>query len=229
MNALGSVRSSRGAATGRLILLEASVLPPVARSRVKRLVDVVLASAALILLLPIFLLVGIAISVSCGWPVLFSQTRVGLVGRPFRMWKFRSMVRNADAMRGELEALNEAPFPAFKLRNDPRVTRLGRVLRRSSIDELPQIWNVLRGDMSLVGPRPPLPGEVATYDAVARRRLRARPGITGLWQIQARHRDESSWDRWLALDLEYINNWDLWLDVRLILRTLAEVLHMAGT
>ncbi|MDE3101411.1 MAG: sugar transferase [Chloroflexota bacterium] len=203
-------------------------IPAVARSRVKRLVDVGLALFALVVLLPALALVTLAICVTSGWPPLYSQTRLGLGGRPFRMWKFRTMVRDADALWPQVAALNEAPFPAFKVRRDPRVTAVGRVLRRSSLDELPQIVNVIAGEMSLVGPRPPLPREVQAYDVVALRRLRARPGITGLWQVEERGRAGTSWESWISLDLQYIDRWDHALDATLIARTLWEVVRMSG-
>jgi lipopolysaccharide/colanic/teichoic acid biosynthesis glycosyltransferase len=150
--------------------------------------------------------------------VLFRQTRIGLHGRPFQMLKFRSMVPDAEARLSELAGANEVNGHAFKVTYDPRITRVGRRLRRSSIDELPQLWNVLRGEMSLVGPRPPLPGEVSGYDLWHRRRLSMKPGITGLWQVRARH--EPEFDRWVQDDLEYIDRWSLWLDVQILMRTI---------
>jgi lipopolysaccharide/colanic/teichoic acid biosynthesis glycosyltransferase len=154
--------------------------------------------------------------------VVFRQTRVGLHGRPFRMVKFRTMVPDAELRRAELILLNEISGPAFKLHQDPRITRVGRILRRASLDELPQFWNVLRGQMSIVGPRPPLPDEVAGYDLWHRRRLSMKPGITGLWQVSARLEEE--FDRWVELDLRYIDRWSLWLDVKIMLRTVPAML-----
>ena len=147
-------------------------------------------------------------------------------GRRFRLIKFRTMVRDADSRLAELEHENEIQGRAFKLTNDPRVNRVGRFLRRSSLDELPQVWNVLRGHMSLVGPRPPLPSEVERYDAWHRRRLSMKPGITGLWQIAGRR--EPEFDKWVEMDLEYIDHWSPWLDVKIILRTVPALLRAQG-
>jgi len=190
--------------------------------------DVVLASLGLLGLAPLFILVSAAIIVDSGWPPLYRQERVGLFGRGFRMWKFRTMRRGAHELRSTLFSQNEAPFPVFKLHDDPRVTRVGRLLRRSSLDELPQLWNVVRGDMSLVGPRPPLPEEVAEYDTRALQRLTARPGLTGTWQIERRRRDDIGFDEWVSMDLAYLEGWRLQDDLRLMLRTLSAVARMTG-
>lgn len=203
-------------------------LPPVATSRTKRVVD--FSTAGLGLVLTSWLLLGVAIAVvlDSGWPPLFSQERVGLSGRRFRMWKFRTMVTNAEAMKSDLAHLNEAPFPAFKLRNDPRTTRVGRYLRMSSLDELPQLWNVLQGHMSLVGPRPALPAEVIHYDETAMRRLAARPGITGAWQIEFRHHGKAGFSDWVQKDLGYVEGWSLALDAELLAKTVGAVFRMTG-
>src|SRR5688500_2062672 len=185
--------------------------------------DVALASLGLVGRALLRIVVRAAISVDSGWPPLYTQERVGLLGRGFRMWKFRTMRRGAHELRSTLLSRNEAPFPVFKLHDDPRVTRVGRLLRRSSLDELPQLWNVLRGDMSLVGPRPPLPEEVAEYDARAFQRLSARPGLTGTWQIERRRRDDITFDEWVSMDLAYLDGWRLLHDVRLLLRTVGAV------
>ena len=190
---------------------------------VKRLLDIGLAAAALLLLSPLFLIVAWAIVVLDGRPVIFRQTRVGLHGRPFLVVKFRTMVPDAEARLDELEALNEIKGHAFKLTDDPRLTRTGSFLRKTSIDELPQLWNVIRGEMSLVGPRPPLPREVAGYDLWHRRRLSMKPGITGLWQVAAR--GEEDFDRWVALDLAYIDRWSVWLDLKIMFRTIPAMLQ----
>jgi exopolysaccharide biosynthesis polyprenyl glycosylphosphotransferase len=189
----------------------------------KRAIDVVAAALALVLLSPLFLAVAFAILVRDGRPILFWQTRVGLHGRPFRVVKFRTMVPDAEARLAELEALNEIRGQAFKLTDDPRLTRTGRFLRKTSIDELPQLWNVVRGEMSLVGPRPPLEREVAGYDLWHRRRLSMTPGITGLWQVAGRRDDQ--FDRWVELDLAYIDRWSLWLDLKIVLRTVPAMLQ----
>jgi len=194
---------------------------------VKRLLDIVGSAVGLIVLSPILLGVAIAIAVSEGRPILFRQPRAGLNGRPFKIAKFRTMSRDADALRAGLRTQNEIEGNAsFKMTNDPRVTKIGQFLRRTSLDELPQLWNVLRGEMSLVGPRPHPFDDVAGYDDWHRRRLSMKPGITGLWQIGAR--SERSFDRWVAKDLEYIDRWSLWLDLRVIAQTVPALLRAEG-
>ena len=190
---------------------------------VKRSIDLVVAAAALVVLSPLLGAVALLVRREDGGPVLFRQTRIGLHGRPFELVKFRSMVPDAEARRAGLDARNELSGPIFKMTDDPRVTRTGRWLRRTSLDELPQLWNVLRGEMSLVGPRPPLPAEVAGYDVWHRRRLSMKPGITGLWQVRARR--EPEFDRWVAADLEYIDRWSLWLDLKILARTIPAALE----
>jgi exopolysaccharide biosynthesis polyprenyl glycosylphosphotransferase len=189
----------------------------------KRLIDVVLAAVASILLLPVFAIIGLVVILVDGRPVIFRQQRVGLHGRPFDVVKFRTMVPDAEALLTELEEQNEIKGHAFKITDDPRLTRTGRVLRATSLDELPQVWNVLLGEMSLVGPRPPLPREVAGYDLWHRRRLSMKPGITGLWQVAARRDDD--FDRWVALDLAYIDRWSIWLDLKIIAKTIPAMLQ----
>jgi exopolysaccharide biosynthesis polyprenyl glycosylphosphotransferase len=193
---------------------------------IKRLADLVIAGAALILLSPLFGLIALHIRALDGAPVIFRQTRVGLHGRQFGLLKFRTMQPDAEERLAELEALNEVSGRAFKVTNDPRLTRSGGFLRRTGLDELPQLWNVLRGEMSLVGPRPPLPVEVEGYDVWHRRRLSMKPGITGLWQVSARR--EPDFDRWVRLDLEYIDRWSLLLDFKILLRTIPAVVNQEG-
>lgn len=195
----------------------------------KRLIDIAFSSIALTALIPPLAVICLTVIIDSGWPPLFRQRRLGLDGRPFSCIKFRTMVRDAHDLRASLIERNEAPFPAFKLRYDPRTTRVGRILRRASLDELPQLWNVLRGDMSLVGPRPPLPEEVEHYDATAMRRLSVRPGITCFWQVEHRHRSALTFTEWLGHDLRYIDNWSMQLDVKLMLRTVVVVLRMQGS
>jgi len=190
---------------------------------VKRVVDVVSSLSGLLILSPLFAVVAILVRREDGGAVFFRQGRVGVHGRPFEVVKFRSMVPDAEGLRADLAARNEVNGPAFKVTADPRVTRTGRWLRRSSIDELPQLWNVLRGEMSLVGPRPPLPQEVAAYDVWHRRRLSMKPGMTGLWQVRARR--EPEFDRWVSADLEYIDRWSLWLDLKILARTIPAALE----
>jgi exopolysaccharide biosynthesis polyprenyl glycosylphosphotransferase len=189
----------------------------------KRAIDLVVAGSALVLLSPVLAVLALLIRREDGGSVLFRQTRVGLHGRPFEVVKFRSMVTDAEQRRAGLAEHNEIQGPAFKVTDDPRITRIGRWLRRTSLDELPQLWNVLRGEMSLVGPRPPLPDEVAGYDLWHRRRLSMKPGITGLWQVRSRR--EPDFDRWVAADLEYIDRWSLWLDLKILVRTIPAALE----
>ncbi|HET7030877.1 MAG TPA: sugar transferase [Candidatus Limnocylindrales bacterium] len=188
----------------------------------KRIADLVGAAIGLLILSPVLVLTALWIRRVDGGPILFRQERVGLNLRPFRVLKFRTMATDAEARLEALLEHNVLVGHAFKLDDDPRLTRTGRFLRRTSLDELPQLWNVIRGQMSLVGPRPPLPREVATYDIWHRRRLSMKPGITGLWQVEARR--EPEFDRWVALDLDYIDHWSLWLDLKIIARTVPAML-----
>ena len=189
----------------------------------KRAVDVVVSAAALIVLSPFVLVIAILIKLQDRGPVLFRQTRIGLHGRPFTMVKFRTMIPDAEAQLDGLAARNEIEGPAFKLSDDPRVTRVGRQLRRTSLDEVPQFWNALVGQMSVVGPRPPLPGELARYDLWHRRRLSMKPGLTGLWQVSARRIED--FDHWVELDLSYIDDWSFMLDLKIMLRTVPAMLN----
>jgi lipopolysaccharide/colanic/teichoic acid biosynthesis glycosyltransferase len=192
----------------------------------KRAIDIVLASTILVLSFPIVALaiVGILI-VTRGNPV-YRQDRVGEGGRCFRMWKLRTMVRNAHQMLPQLRKYNEADGPVFKMRDDPRLHVLGAFLRRTSIDELPNFLNVLAGDMAIVGPRPPLPEEVAHYDAYALRRLVVKPGVTCLWQISGR--SHLSFEEWMALDNAYIDAWSPWYDLAIVAKTIPAVLRGVG-
>jgi exopolysaccharide biosynthesis polyprenyl glycosylphosphotransferase len=193
----------------------------------KRLVDIAGAALGLLVLGPLVMLpAALAIRLTSPGSILFRQRRSGLHGRQFTMHKFRSMVDNAEMLRVELETFNEMTGPVFKMTGDPRVTPVGRFLRKSSIDELPQLWNVLVGDMSLVGPRPPIPSEVQQYDPWQRRRLSMKPGLTCLWQISGRN--TIAFDQWMKLDLQYIDNWSLWLDFKILTRTIPVVLSGLG-
>ena len=193
---------------------------------IRRAMDVVLSGFLLVLTSPVMLIAAAAIRFTSKGPVLFKQQRCGLHGRLFVMHKFRSMVDDAEQRRVELEALNEMDGPVFKSSRDPRVTAIGKVLRRFSIDELPQLYNVLRGDMSLVGPRPPLPQEVERYERWHRRRLSMKPGITCLWQISGRN--QVGFEEWMKLDLSYIDNWSLLLDLKILIKTVPVVLLGRG-
>ena len=193
----------------------------------KSVLDFVGAIVLLLLLSPFLFLFGLIIKLSSPGPILFRQMRAGLNGQPFIMYKFRTMVTNAEQLKAELAALNEMTGPVFKIAKDPRVTRFGRWLRKSSLDELPQLVNVIRGEMSLVGPRPLPVDEVKRFDELAhRRRLSVKPGLTCLWQISGRN-DVTDFRDWVRLDLEYIDNWSLWLDLKILWRTVPIVL--AGT
>ncbi|MBN9692883.1 MAG: sugar transferase [Verrucomicrobia bacterium] len=192
----------------------------------KRLVDILVSGTLLILLVPLFLVVGLIVKFSTPGPVFFVQERVGMNKRRFRMYKFRSMYIDAEKRKADLAHLNEMSGPVFKIRNDPRITPVGRFLRKTSIDELPQLLNVLKGEMSLVGPRPPVPSEVDKYEWLNRRRLSIRPGLTCLWQVSGRN--ELTFDQWMELDRQYIENWSFWLDLHILLRTIPVVLLGKG-
>ncbi len=191
----------------------------------KRVFDTVFSVLALIVMSPLLVAVAIAIKLDSPGPVFYTSERIGKKGVVFRCIKFRTMVRDADTRRAEIMHMNERDDVLFKISNDPRITRLGRFLRKYSLDELPQFFNVLVGDMSIVGPRPPLAGEVRKYDLSHLRRLDVTPGITGLWQVQGRQ--DPSFASYVSLDVTYIDNWSIWLDFKIILRTIAVV--FAGT
>jgi len=193
-------------------------IPSYANSISKRILDIIGAIIGLAILSPIMVLVALLIKIEDPRaPVIFKQIRVGKNGRHFVMYKFRSMVMNAEELLKELKKFNEASGPIFKMKDDPRVTRVGKFIRRTSIDELPQLWNVLKGDMSLVGPRPPLPREVEEYNDYQKKRLMVKPGCTGLWQVSGR--GNFDFDEMVALDLQYIREQSLWLDLKIILKT----------
>jgi exopolysaccharide biosynthesis polyprenyl glycosylphosphotransferase len=195
------------------------------RLMAKRMIDLLCAGAALVALLPLLAMVAAAIKLTSRGPVLFLQKRCGLNGRMFTLLKFRSMVRDAESMKASLAGRNEREL-VFKIKDDPRLTPLGKWLRKFSIDELPQLWNVIRGDMSLVGPRPAVPEEVEQYERWQRRRLRMRPGLTCLWVVEGR--DAVDFARWMELDMRYIDNWSLALDWKIILRTIPQVVTGKG-
>ena len=194
----------------------------------KRIMDCVGSGIGLLLLSPLFLLTAILIKRESAGPVLFSQTRIGKDGDEFRCWKFRSMFQDAEQRKQELLQQNEmAGGVTFKMKDDPRITRVGRFIRKASIDELPQLWNVFNGDMSLVGPRPPVPQEVAQYTAHQRQRLAVKPGITCIWQVSGR--SDIPFNEQVLLDIEYIQSRSLWLDISLLLRTIPAVLLARGS
>lgn len=211
---------------GMPVLSFATAPNEVAPLAAKRVFDLVVSAVALVFLLPLFLGIALAVKLDSPGPVFFRQRRMGLNGREFWMWKFRSMCDGAEAMQPALAQLNEVSGPAFKSSQDPRVTRVGRWLRRTSLDEFPQFWNVVKGDMSVVGPRPPIPSEVSKYARWQRRRLSVKPGLTCTWQVSGR--SEVDFDRWMELDLHYIDHWSLWHDLSIVLRTIPAVLLGRG-
>lgn len=197
-----------------------------ARLALKRMLDLTGGLIGLLVAAPVMLIAAIAIKLDSKGPVLFKQVRAGRNGRKFTMYKFRSMVVDAEELKARLAHLNEMGGPVFKIKHDPRITRIGRFIRKTSIDELPQLFNIIKGDMSLVGPRPPLPSEVAQYEAWQRRRLSVKPGLTGLWQVSGRN--QIDFEEWMQLDLDYIDNWSLWLDLKIIFKTVPVVLFRTG-
>lgn len=194
---------------------------------IKRLIDVVAAVAGLVVLSPLLAAIALFVWADSGLPMLYRWRVVGRGGRYFTGYKFRTMIRDADRVRADLLQHNEMSGPVFKMRNDPRITRAGRLLRRYSLDELPQLWSVLCGRMSLVGPRPPLQREYERFEPWHRRKLSVTPGVTCLWQIEGRA-DIADFDRWVRLDLEYIDRWSLWLDVKILWRTVRAVIAGRG-
>ena len=193
---------------------------------VKRLFDIVASACGLILLSPLFLFLVIKIRSEDGGPAFYSQERIGKDEKPFKMWKFRSMIVDADKMLDKLEDQNEIDGAMFKIKDDPRITKIGHVIRKYSLDELPQLWNVLIGDMSLVGPRPPLPSEVEEYTNYDKQRLTVMPGCTGLWQVT--RRSEADFDEMVWLDIVYINHSGVWEDLKLIIKTVLVMVHPNG-
>lgn len=225
---------NKGSSCAKLDTIEGNPIitlipPPMSGWRLvaKRLIDITGSAVASVLLSPVLILVSLLIKLTSPGPILFSQDRMGLNKRKFKMLKFRSMVQDAEKLQQSLEQLNEADGPVFKIKNDPRLTSIGAFIRRTSLDELPQLFNVLLGDMSLVGPRP-LP--LRDYDRFDqdwhRRRLSVRPGITCFWQLSGRN--SIPFERWMELDMEYINNWSLWLDMKILVRTIGAVIHRTG-
>jgi lipopolysaccharide/colanic/teichoic acid biosynthesis glycosyltransferase len=184
--------------------------------RCKRLIDIVVSLGLLIIFLPLLILIAVAIKLTSPGPILYRWPVVGQAGRPLRAYKFRTMVVGADQMKAELLARNESTGPVFKMKNDPRVTPVGRLLRKFSLDEAPQLWSVLKGDISVVGPRPVLVSEWEKFDAWHRRKLAVKPGMICLWHLRGQPRN---FDEWVKMDLEYIEHWSLWLDVKVLIGT----------
>jgi exopolysaccharide biosynthesis polyprenyl glycosylphosphotransferase len=197
------------------------------RMLVKRALDILGASVALVIFSPVMLLAAVAVRLTSSGPVVFVQERYGLNKRRFKMFKFRTMVQNAEALQSQLEKNNEAQGPVFKIKNDPRVTSIGRFLRKTSIDELPQLFNVLRGEMSLVGPRPLPERDVSRFaESSLLRRFSVKPGLTCLWQISGR--SNTQFDNWIRQDLQYIDQWSLGLDIAILLKTVPAVIKGRG-
>jgi exopolysaccharide biosynthesis polyprenyl glycosylphosphotransferase len=194
--------------------------------KVKEMLDFLFSFAIVVFISPVLLAIAVAIKIEDGGAIFFRQRRVGLNGRVFYCLKFRTMVQNAEALRVKLENLNEQTGPVFKIKNDPRVTRVGRFLRKTSLDELPQFFNVLKGEMSIVGPRPPIPSEVQQYQRWQRRRLSMKPGITCIWQVSGRN--NIPFEEWMKLDMLYIDTWSLKLDLILFLSTIKVVFTGEG-
>jgi exopolysaccharide biosynthesis polyprenyl glycosylphosphotransferase len=193
---------------------------------VKRIMDLCIAWSVLIVAMPLWLLTAMMIKLDSAGPIFFCQERCGLNGRRFTMYKFRSMVADAELRIDELSTYNELVGPVFKIKNDPRVTRVGKLLRKTSLDEIPQLLNVIKGDMSIIGPRPAIPAEVDKYERWQRRRLSMKPGLTSLWVV--RGRNDIPFEQWMQFDLEYIDKWSLELDVKILLQTIPVVLTGRG-
>ena len=185
---------------------------------IKRLIDVICSFIGVVVLSPLFIVIAIIIKATSKGPVFFSQKRVGKNGKEFDMYKFRSMVVNAEELKEKLASQNEMSGPMFKMKDDPRVTKVGKFIRKTSIDELPQLWNVLKGDMSLVGPRPSLPKEVAQFEEWMHRRLEVKPGLTCYWQVSGRNNID--FEDWMKLDIRYVEERSLFVDIKLILKTI---------
>ena len=213
--------------TGGFVAHDGSVTHCFAYRWVKRGIDLLGAFFGLLVLSPLFLVVGALIKFTSPGPVFYAWDVIGRGGRPFRGYKFRTMAHNADELKRLLVQENEMKGPVFKMKDDPRITRVGRFLREYSIDELPQLWSVLKGDMNLVGPRPAFPSEWERYEAWQRRRLSVIPGLTCLWQVSGRN-EIREFDEWVQLDLDYIDNWSLWLDMAILWRTLFVVFRGTG-
>jgi exopolysaccharide biosynthesis polyprenyl glycosylphosphotransferase len=194
--------------------------------KIKDFIDIIFSIIVLLVLAPFLVFIALMIKLEDGGPVLFQQERIGLNGRRFRFYKFRSMVPNAEALKELLEDKNEADGPVFKIENDPRITKIGRFLRKTSLDELPQFYNVIKGDMSVVGPRPPLLKEVQQYERPQLRRLSLKPGITCIWQVWGRH--DVTFEKWMQMDLDYIDNWSLYLDLKIAIATVGVVFKANG-
>lgn len=193
---------------------------------IKRIMDIIIAICAIILLMPLFLMVFILIIADSGKPAMFMQIRCGMLGKLFKMYKFRTMVVSAEDAIEQLKSRNEVDGHMFKIRNDPRITKFGAFLRKTSLDELPQLFNVIKGDMSIVGPRPPLPSEVFSYSSWHKLRLSVKTGITGLWQVSGRN--NVGFEEMVRLDIKYIRERNIWNDIRIIFKTIPVIFRLSG-
>ena len=200
---------------------------PIGSFLLKRTLDTALSTLALLVLSPVLAVIALMVRFGSRGPVFYKAARIGRKGRTFDCYKFRTMVPNADQLKADLAHMNEREGVLFKIVDDPRITKIGRILRKYSLDELPQFYNVLRGDMSLVGPRPPIASEVEQYELSHLRRLDVLPGITGLWQVEARQ--DPSFDSYISLDTAYVENWSFWLDLKILARTIAVVFSGTGS
>ena len=223
---LKNLSSASGSFGGMPAFTFGSKLGSPAQLAIKRAIDVVGAIVGLLVALPVFVAAAIAIKIYDRGPLFFRQERIGEGGRRFYFYKFRSMCTDAESQKASLAAINELDGPVFKVKKDPRVTPVGRFLRKYSLDELPQLLNVLRGDMSLVGPRPPVPDEVARYSWWQRRRISVRPGLTCVWQVSGRNK--VSFEQWMEMDMFYIDNWSLWMDFKLMVKTMPALVKGTG-
>lgn len=211
---------------GRTYLTVETWVPKGWQLFIKRSLDIIVSGAALVILSPVMLLTALAVALTSPGPILFRQVRSGVNGRKFNLYKFRSMCIDAEKKLSELKEKNEMTGPVFKMKDDPRITPVGKFIRKTSLDEFPQFWNVFKGDMSMVGPRPPIPAEVEKYEPWQRRRLSMKPGITCIWQVL--HRGESDFEEWMNKDLCYIDNWSLWLDLKIVFLTAKAVFAGSG-
>ena len=194
---------------------------------IKRIIDIIISTVLLIILLPIFICIILLVKVTSKGPLIYKWHVIGKDGKPFTGYKFRTMILNADYLKTSLLKSNEMTGPVFKMTNDPRITRVGKFLRKYSLDELPQLWSVFKGDMSLVGPHPPLQSEWSHFEDWHKRKLSVTPGLTCLWQVNGRNKI-NKFDDWVKMDLEYIDNWNIWLDIKILLKTIPTIINGSG-
>ena len=194
---------------------------------IKQILDVIISTVLLVVLLPVFICLAILVKVTSKGPAFFKWCVIGKDGKPFTGYKFRTMIPNADYLKTDLLGSNEMSGPVFKMTDDPRITKVGKYLRKYSLDELPQLWSVFKGDMSLVGPHPPLQSEWSHFEDWHKRKLSVTPGLTCLWQVNGRNKI-NKFDDWVKMDLEYIDNWNIWLDIKILLKTIPTIINGSG-